>query len=181
MRLNQQQYLAGFEGLKAKTFGGSMIKGNPRDSRPISTKSPMHLVMRSSHAVGPRSFLRDARARQIESLVHRVGKQTGVKVYRYANSGNHLHLVILPRSRRAFQAYVRAISGLIARLTLGAERGSAVGIQFWDARPFTRILQWGKDFRNASRYVLQNTLEAIGFLAYRPRKSKARGGTPPGG
>lgn len=177
VRSPKQAYLIGFDGLGAKTFGGSTIKGNPRDARPISTKNPMHLVMRSSHATGTRSFLKGARVRQIETLVYRLGKQTGVRVYRYANSGNHLHLVVLPRSRRAFHAYLRAISGLIARITLGAERGSAADVQFWDARPFTRILQWGKDFQNACRYVLQNTLEAIGFLPYQPRKSKPPPGT----
>ncbi len=97
----------------------------------------------------------------------------GVKVYRFANSGNHLHLVILPRSRPAFQAFIRAVSGLIARITLKVERGRALGIRFWDARPFTRILAWGRDFRRTSDYLLRNTLEALGFIPYRPRTSAA--------
>lgn len=176
MRRARQPYLHGFEGLKVKEFGGSLLKnGNPREARPVSVKRPMHLVMRSSLAKGEKSFLRPCRSRRIEVLVRRIGREKGVKIYRYANSGNHLHLVVLPRSRDAFQAFIRAISGLIARITLGVERGKALGQRFWDARPYTRILEWGREFGGVCRYVLQNTLEAIGFIPHQPRAQRQRG------
>ena len=163
-----------FEKLKQKDFGGSLISGNPREPRPISTKRPMHLVMRSSHARGQNSFLSPKRSKLIRELIYRSGKHQGVKIYRYANSGNHLHLIVLPSSRKAFQRFIRVISGLIARITLGVERGHARGIKFWDARPFTRILEWGRDFNTSCRYLLQNTLEALGFMKYRPRKERKK-------
>jgi REP element-mobilizing transposase RayT len=132
------------------------------------------LVLKSSLAVGERSFLRKNRARQIEALVFRLGRESGVRVYRYANSGNHLHLLLRPSSRQAFKLYVRALSGLIARMVLGAERGSAQGLKFWDARPFSRIVEWGRDFKNLGFYILQNTLEATGFMPHQPRISRAK-------
>ena len=171
MGSSKQFIFTGFEKLKIKDFGGSLIKGNPRDSRPISTKRPMHLVMRATLARGERSFLKAGRARQIKDLVDRSAQRHGVKVYRFANSGNHLHMIVLPRSRSAFNAFIRTISGLIARLTLNVERGRSLGLKFWDARPFTRILEWGKDYTQACRYLLQNTLEALGFIPYQPRTS----------
>ena len=161
-----------FEKLKIKDFGGSLIKGNPREQRPISVKRPLHLVMRSSLAKGERSFLNPRRSRIIRELVHRSAKDHGVKVYRFANSGNHLHFILLPGTRTSFQRFIRSISGVIARLTLGAQRGKALGLKFWDARPFTRILEWGKDYRYACAYLKQNILEALGFIPYRHRKSK---------
>jgi REP element-mobilizing transposase RayT len=130
----------------------------------------MHLVMRSTLAVGPRSFLR--KRRQIEELIRKVGRSKGVKVYRLANAGNHLHMIVLPRSRPAYQAFIRTLSGLIARITLGVERGKAQGKKFWDALPFTRILEWGRDYRTTCDYLLQNTLEALGFIPFTPRKDK---------
>jgi len=172
MTSSKQFIFTGFEKLKVKDFGGSLNKGNPRDSRPISTKRPMHLVMRSTLARGEKSFLRPARAKHIKNLVQRLAQGNGVKVYRFANSGNHLHMIVLPKSRDGFNAFIRAISGLIARITLGVERGRALGLKFWDARPFTRILEWGKDYTHACRYLLQNTLEALGFIPYRSRVSK---------
>lgn len=42
--------------------------------------------------------------------------------------------------------------------------------QFWQMRPFTRLLYWGRDFQTACQYVTQNTLEALGFIKYKPRK-----------
>jgi REP element-mobilizing transposase RayT len=195
MRGKMQPVLPGFGKLDVKEFGGTLVKGNPREKRPLSLKRPVHVVLKSSIAKGEMSFLKRGRAKQIESLVRRIAKQKGVKVYRYANAGNHLHLLVLPRSRESFNAYIRALSGLIARITLGVERGKAKasdcertfqlnGVRkksarggrvasFWDARPYTRIVEWGRDFRSVCSYVVQNTLEAIGFIPYQPRRQKA--------
>src|SRR5262249_51105058 len=163
---------------------------NPREARPIAVKRPMHLVMRSPQATGARSFLMTERARKIQALIHRAGKEHGVRVYRLANSGNHLHLIVQPRSREAFHGFLRAITGVIARITLGRERGLGRKVarwgvtrekaprkeeahgetareklaatdapsarRFWDSRPFTRILEWGRDYRRTAAYLLRN-------------------------
>ena len=153
-----------------KLFGGSYLKSNPKIKRPLSTRKSAHLVLRSLLAKGPMSLLRFER--EIRELVYKQGKKHGVKIYSFANAGNHLHFVILPSSRRAFNAFIRAISGVIARLVLGAERGSAKNIQFWEKRPFTRIVEWGREYTRVCGYLLQNTLEATGFIPYRPRKTR---------
>ncbi len=161
-----------------KQFGGVLLKGNPRAARPLSFKRPLHLVMRSSFAKGERSFLSPRRAKRIEILVRELARARRIRVYRYANAGNHLHLVVRVPSSSAYKSYIRALTGLIARLTLGAERGRARGVKFWDARPFTRVIEWGRDFRAAVDYVLQNRLEALGFIAYSPRKRALRSAFP---
>lgn len=149
-------------------FGGSLLKGNPRGCRPIAPKLPVHLVVRSTRARGARSFLAPTRARAIERLVFRLGRTLEVRVYRYANSGNHLHLLVRPRTREGFHAYTRALTGIIARLTLNAERGRPQRIPFWDKRPFTRIVQWGRDFIGVARYVESNTARVRLTLAEIP-------------
>lgn len=180
--MSKQLLFPSFERLKTREFGGDRVRGNPREARPISVKRPMHLVMRSSLASGERSFLRPARARSVRTIIDRAALAHGVKVYRLANSGNHLHLIVLPDSRKSFQRFIRTISGLIARLTLGTERGRAKNLKFWDARPFTRILEWGRDYRRACAYLLRNTLEAHGFIPFAPRarRKKVRSGDPGG-
>lgn len=129
----------------------------------------MHLVIRSSLAKGAHSLRR--KDKEVFKIVQKQARQLGVKLYKYANGGNHLHMIILPLSRTAFNKFVRAITGLIARLILSTERGRPTpdNIQFWDKRPFTRILEWGADFYKACDYLLKNTLEAYGFLTYTPR------------
>jgi len=152
----------------AKRFGGSLLKkSNAKVARPISTKKSMHLVMRSSAAKGALSLLK--KDQDIYNVIDRQAKRHGVKIYNYANGGNHLHLIIMPLSRKAFNGFIRSVSGIIARLVLGAQRGAAKELQFWDQRPFTRIIEWGRDFVRSSRYLLQNTLEAYGFVEYKPR------------
>lgn len=156
-----------------KHFGGEHLgNSNPKSKRPLSTKKAMHLVMRSSLAKGAQSLRR--KDKQVFKIIYKQARQLGVKIYKYANGGNHLHMIILPLSRTAFNKFVRAVSGLIARLILSAERGSpAADNQFWDKRPFTRILEWGSDFNKACDYLLKNTLEAYGFVTYTPRKLAA--------
>ncbi|MDZ4676911.1 MAG: hypothetical protein SGI74_05315 [Oligoflexia bacterium] len=194
----KSQKQLGFEFLadrNIKHFGGAYLKNsNPKSARPLSTKRCMHLVMRSSYAKGPYSLLK--KNREIQNIINTQGKAFGVKVYRQANGGNHLHLIILPRSRQAFIGFVRAISGLIARAALDTQRGRPLfgkkrsshmfGISkvssggrsegnstgFWDKRPFTRIIEWGREFKTVSNYLLQNTLEALGFIAYQPRQHR---------
>jgi hypothetical protein len=152
-----------------KIFGGAALsKSNPKQARPLSIKRPMHLVMRSSKARGAYSLLN--KSREVFNVIYNQGRLHGVKIYRYANAGNHLHIVILPRSTWAYKKFIRSTSGLIARIIVGAERGKAKNIKFWDQRPFTRIVEWGRDFKRVSSYLMQNTLEAIGFVAYMPRK-----------
>jgi hypothetical protein len=154
--------------VQKKHFGGAYLKNShAKTKRPITLKTPMHLVMRSELAKGPYSLLKFER--RVQKIIYDQGRKFGVKVYRLANAGNHLHLIILPRSRRAFLGFVRAISGLIARATLKVQRGSAKGLKFWDKRPFTRIVSWGREYRDVCDYLLQNTLEAMGFLPFRPR------------
>jgi hypothetical protein len=151
-----------------KHFGGAYLKNShAKVKRPVTVKAPMHLVMRSELAKGSHSLLK--LERRVQKIIYDQGRRFGVKVYRLANAGNHLHLVILPRSRRAFSAFVRAISGLIARAVLKVQRGHAKGLKFWAQRPFTRIVSWGREYREVCNYLLQNTLEALGFVAYRPR------------
>jgi hypothetical protein len=79
-----------------------------------------------------------------------------VRLYEYANVGNHLHLLIKLRNRPSWAAFIREVTGRIAQLT-GTK---------WLHRPFTRIVRgWRKAYRNARRYVLLNFYEAEGSLA----------------
>jgi REP element-mobilizing transposase RayT len=174
MKNSRADFLPGFQKVGRKEFGGANLKGNPRAARPIAIKRPMHLVLRSSYAKGRKSFLHTDRADRIRSVVFRLGKAKGVKIYRFANSGNHLHLLLQARSRTAFHGFLRAITGIIARITLQVQRGYPMGLKFWDhSRPFSRIVEWGREFNSVANYLLQNTLEGLRLTAYRPRVRKA--------
>jgi REP element-mobilizing transposase RayT len=155
-------------------FGGEQLRGKRKTARPIACKTPLHLVMRSSQARGEKSFLKHKR--KIENLLNTQAQNWGVKIYAFANVGNHMHIVLRARTRRAYKGFIRSISGLIARIILKKERGKALATMpsasleklssenFWDARPFTRILKGGlRDLHNTCAYIGLNKLEALGF------------------
>jgi putative transposase len=154
-------------------FGGDLLKSaNARSARPISTKEAMHIVLRSSYAKGKNSMLEKSRVDHIDKLIRKHAKNFGVKIYQYANVGNHIHLLVLASHRGFFKNFLRTISGLIARAVLGAQRGSAKKIKFWDQRPWSRVVKWKKDYNGAKKYVIQNFNEAMGFVAYKVRSSR---------
>src|SRR4051812_8476942 len=101
-----------------KEHGGSLAKGHRKERRPIDPKKPIHIVFRSSLAKGDLSFLRFKQARVIEAKVYELAKASGVKIYRYANAGNHLHLLALPG--RNYRDFLRAVGARVAQITTGA-------------------------------------------------------------
>jgi REP element-mobilizing transposase RayT len=175
-RASKQIAMPGFEAKTALSFGGGTrgSKTNPVSARPISTKQAIHLVMRSEIARGSRSLL--LHAGRIEGILKKQARRHGVRLYRLANAGNHLHIVVKLERRGALAPLLRATTGLIARLVLKAERGRpALDVQkapsafqhrptrFWDARPFSRLIAWGKDYLQVKDYLELNTLETKGF------------------
>jgi hypothetical protein len=168
-----QLTLTGLKFTRRLAFGGSLLKSShAKEARPLSSKKALHIVLRSDWATGPRSFLKFERI--IQNTLLKLGRRHGVRVYRVANAGNHLHLLVRFTQRRGLQNFLRASTGLIARKVLGAERGSPrkstlipAGQSFWSQRPFTRIVSWGKDFDSTLSYLKLNTLESFGFLKRR--------------
>lgn len=150
--------------------GGDVRKGKRKLARPLNAKLPMHIVLRSSRAKGTWSMLRPALAARIKRTVHTLSRRCDVRVYRYANVGNHVHILGQARSRPAFQSFLRAFAGVTARIVTSARRGRPVG-RFWDRLAYTRIVSWGRDFRGVGAYVTQNEQEALGRRRHRRRES----------
>jgi REP element-mobilizing transposase RayT len=81
----------------------------------MNSREAIHLVMRSSWAKGTTSFRNPANKNKIESLIRTVAVKHQVLIYRKAVVGNHIHLVLKVADRRAYCAFVRSVSGQIAR------------------------------------------------------------------
>lgn len=154
--------------LKAeKAFGSTLMrKAKNRGARPISTKQAMHVVLRSSQAVGEWSFKSKKNAQIVSETLKATAKKYGVKVYSFANVGNHLHIVLRLTNRQAYRGFIRALTGTIAIKVSGANKLNKLKRKFWDYRPFTRVLTWGRDFSRAIDYIWLNQLESWGVLAH---------------
>jgi REP element-mobilizing transposase RayT len=207
-----------------KSFGGVLSpvsgkewKSNPKTARPVAVRQAMHLVLRSSLARNERSML--LHDRTIQRVLRRLAKRFGIRLYDIANSGNHLHLILRLPHRQALTPFLKAATGLIARIVLRVERGHAwtdrplhrqghattprtgkssrsrgteglasqknsatqltsSGPQacstrqtragFWDARPWSRIVSFGPDFKRLKDYLMLNRADLTGFASQSP-------------
>jgi len=187
-----QMQLEGFEFKTRLCFGASILKNShAKKPRPLSSKKAIHIVMSSKYAKGPRNLL--LHDRWIENLARKLGRKKNVKIYKVSNNGSTLALLARFQKRKEFFSFLRALSGLIARKVLRAEKGTArlfdtifksqegsaphskhikglivkQGDRFWDQRPFTRIVSWGPDFNSMKNALGHADQLAIGFLPKR--------------
>src|SRR5438309_1733231 len=93
--------------------GGDVGCGCRKVARPISTRRPMHLVLRSSRAIGAWSLRRPKTEVGIRMTIRTLARRYGVRVYELANACNHVHLVVRTRSRPGFHAFLRAFAGIV--------------------------------------------------------------------
>src|SRR5579885_1177964 len=133
-----------------REYGGSTSKGKRKIRRPFDPKRPLHLSLKS--VSGARSLLRPELKWRVWEHLDRIARKRNVRVYRYANVGNHLHLLVQARSRRDFQAFLRELAGAIAVSATGAAKGRPA--KFWDGLAWSMVVEWGRQFRNVARYIL---------------------------
>jgi REP element-mobilizing transposase RayT len=154
---------------RQRFFGGCLLRSHPKEARPLSTKEPVHIVLKSEWAIGPSSLLQHADF--VDRTIRAWAKKCGVKIYELVNVGNHLHLVVVLTKLSLYRKFIRTITALIARhvgqRNRGVGRATQSGkdkmenhFQFWLARPYTRIVAWGRDWKNILKYMQKNRSDA---------------------
>lgn len=164
--MSKQFKFQGKDFKSVECFGGAVLKGNARSRRPLDTKLPLHLVLRadiqkSLSMRNPRSFA------VVNRLVSGLCAKYGIRLYQYANVGNHLHLLLRVPNRRLWARFIRELTGRIAQVVQGL-RGRQKGTQFWLFKPFTRVIKgWGRAFKSIKDYVMYNDWEGDGNISRR--------------
>lgn len=143
------------------THGGSSAHGRRKEYRPLSTKSPIHLVLRASKAKGKLSLLQKNNRIFVEQTFRKQARKYGVALLKLVNVGNHLHVEVKITARKEFQNFLRSVTCLVARKITGAKRGKRFG-RFWDHLAFTRVVKSRYEQRILKTYFLANSIEAIG-------------------
>ncbi len=146
--------------------------------RPFDPQRPLHVVLRSSRAKGEWSLLRHRD--RIERLLDRQAHKWGIRIHRFANVGNHLHLLVslgapsarvgrprlgetkFAQARARFSSFLRQFAGAVAFEITGASKSRPVG-RFWDGLAFTRVVSWGREFESVMCYLVKNLFEAAGL------------------
>ncbi len=148
--------------------GGDVRLRRRKLTRPIDTRRPLHVVLRSTRARGAWSLRARTNDGVIRATLRRYARRYAVRIYEFANAGNHLHLLVRPTCRIGLQNFLRVFAGVSARLVTGARKGRPVG-RFWDFLAYSRIVQWGRDFFGVRTYVKENELEPRGSIRRRSR------------
>ncbi len=174
----QLKLIAGTWAKKRFAFGGALLKGShPKTKRLFHAGLPMHVVIRSSKATGKRSLF--ASNAHIARILKAQSERHDIEIFALANAGNHIHMLLRAPTRDHLSRFLRAVTGRIAQLVLGNSSRKAVSLaktalrdnareaagktRFWDARPFSRIVSWGRDFKTVARYIGMNANEAVGL------------------
>ena len=153
-----------------KSHGGSLNLKKRKTLRPLDTKMPLHVTLKSEKAKGVYALTNFNS--QILKVIHNQTVRFKITIYEKNINHNHIHLLIRGKSRIGLQNFFRAIAGIIARTVTGANKGKAFG-KFWSYLIFTRILNsWKIDFTNVRDHIIKNTKEVLGLIPYQRRNGR---------
>ncbi len=148
---------------KPDRFGGNQRTSRAsRKFRPISTKTSMHLNLKSTQAVGKWSFLTPKNKVLIKKLLKAHSQKYNIQILSSANVGNHLHIHLKTRTTQGFKAFLRAFSGAVALKVTGASKINRLKNRFWTQTPYTRFVHGLKDYLKLRDYLRINIIEGFG-------------------
>lgn len=178
-----------------KAHGGDLSIRRRKSKRLLSIRNPFHVTLRTDFAAGKRNLLRHKNL--IYKILGKASRRFRIKIHEQAICSNHIHLLIKGQRKIDVQNFFRVIAGHIAQqileqypilehertsvqMRLKQKRGNALESKkelkyqrkFWVALLYSRMVAWGRDFKNVMNYIEMNTLEAIGWISYQDRKSR---------
>jgi REP element-mobilizing transposase RayT len=136
-------------------------KGKRKIRRPFDPKRALHVTLSSTRARGTRSLLQSESRLRIQALMLTISERHEIRIYRFANVGNHIHFLLGAKRREDLRAFLREFAGAVAVAVTGAAKGRPE--KFWDCPPWSKIIEWGRQFARAKSYVLLNVLESSGL------------------
>jgi REP element-mobilizing transposase RayT len=99
---------------RSKSYGGALRnRAKGRTARPISTKKPMHFVLRTKDF---RESLRLGKNRKvIESYLKIFSHKYGIHVEQFVINSNHIHFIWRIKSRALYPSFIKAFTGSVAK------------------------------------------------------------------
>ena len=142
------------------THGGSKIKGRRKIARPLSSKKPIHLVLKAGE---PFQLLRNIK--HIEQTLKKYSQRFGIVLHEYAVHADHIHLSFTIPNRNLYCRWIRSITSVLVKKIQNLR---------WQLLPFTRIASWGRDFLKLCKYIQQNQTEGLFLLHAHERVDEYR-------
>lgn len=188
---------------RACEHGGSWAVNKRRAFRPMNPRLTLHITLKSQHAVGGRCLFRHKKVilrvmRKAQKLFH-----IKVYEYAFAGNHMHLlvkgfdreslqnffrvfagHtaqgiLKVCPLPKSSCQGSTKLAGGAP---TKGEKEGRKRKIEpckknqrrFWSFLLYSRLVSWGREFKNVMNYIEKNTLETLKIIAYELRGLSGR-------
>lgn len=146
-----------------KEFGGSLLTGKRKTKRPLSTKHPLHLILKSCE-----KGIFNPSNKSLEKLIKSQAQKFNIKIYDLALNWSHIHMAIRIKSREHYIGFIKSLTSILAQKV----RHSRPQLkEIFHLRPFTRILTWGRDFKTVLNYQTLNQLEALGLVNRKKKKA----------
>jgi REP element-mobilizing transposase RayT len=151
----------GFSFLKQykKEFGGTLLVGKKKTKRPLSTRHPIHLILKSNKAK-----LFHPQNCDMSRILKADAKRFGIQIYDLAVNWSHIHLLIKIPSREAYTKFIRSVTSKLMVYFTNKAGWQISKIFDHILRPYTRVLTWGKQFFTTLNYHKLNQFEARGFI-----------------
>jgi REP element-mobilizing transposase RayT len=169
-----------------REHGGEHSVQRRRSRRPINICESVHIVLRSEKAHGPRALTRNKKL--VLRVLDKYSKRFRVRAYETAICSNHIHCLVKAKTRKELQNFFRVFAGQVAQqilnefpLTAKEKRGGTPSAEqkasshpknrrtFWQLLLYSRVVSWGREFKKIKAYIIKNTMEALGLIAYQGR------------
>jgi len=156
----KRQQLQLFKDSTDLTHGGSKSKGKRKTMRPLTSKKPIHLILKASE---PFQLLRSTRT--IEQTLKKYSQRFGITLHANAVQADHIHLSLTIPNRELYRRWIRTITSVLVTQIKNLK---------WRLLPFTRIVSWGRDFKHVCLYIRRNQAEGSSILSAQERVDNYR-------
>lgn len=143
-------------------------KAAGRMGRPLSTRDPLHLVIKSNFRIlrGPRGYA------LVQRLVRLYTKKFQIKIEQLSIQSDHAHLLIRASKRSNFHSFFRVLSGQISQRLTDTFTKKWEGREFWKCRPFSRVVKGWRAYKIVRDYIQLNEKEGRGEIPYQRDRLK---------
>ena len=186
------------------SHGGSLRQLRAgRGARPLSTKVPLHLVLKANRERVRGGLRVSRRFKLIHFLIQKYAAKFFIKVEQVSIQNDHIHLLIRTSRRSLYQHFFRVLAGQIAQVfekegllsvckaqspagvsvtpaesleaegSLGVSGAPAKLQKLWKHRPFTRVVKAFRDQLQVRNYIQLNEKEALQEIPYRKERLRA--------
>lgn len=141
-----------------KSFGGSLTIGKRKAKRPLKVNQPLHLILKANY-----KFVFNPRNHTLIKLIENQAVKFEIKIDQLAVNFSHIHFVIRFSSEDHYKKFIRSLTSLLA---IKIRKQYPEFQNIFQLRPYTRVIEWGKDYNNVLHYSLKNIHEAYGVKMY---------------